>query len=114
MPAWTEPDLQEQLDRAIASGWIAFFQNAAAAHDFPLELLLGIASRETDMQNVKGDKRNGVYHGYGIMQVDIGTDPAFCAAWTPDNVDGSIQRGTQILAGKRTSLARGQVTDLGA
>jgi hypothetical protein len=55
-----------------------------------------------------------VYHGFGLMQVDIGTDPAFCNAWTPDNVQGSILCGCRILERKRIYLARKQCTDLKA
>jgi len=114
MTNWTEADLKHQLQNASSSGWLPFFDAAAQLHGFPAELLLGIASRETNMRNIKGDLRNGVFHGYGIMQVDIGTDPAFCQGWTPDKVEGSIQCGVKILAGKRDFLAARGITDLKA
>ena len=114
MANWTEADLQKQLQNATDSGWIPFFEASATLHDFPLELLLAIASRETGMKNIKGDFRNGIWHGFGIMQVDIGTAPDFCKAWTPENVEGSIQLGVNILAGKRTYLAGKGITDVKA
>jgi hypothetical protein len=114
MPNWTEADLVNQLHRATSKGWIPLFAAAAAANDFDTDLLLAIASRETNMQNIKGDFHDDAFHGFGIMQVDVGTDPDFCAHWTPDQVEGSIQRGTKILAGKRDSLAAKTITDLKA
>lgn len=114
MPNWSEAELRKQFDTANQNGWLPAFKNAAQKYDFPVELLLAIASRETNMQSIKGDFRGGRYHGFGIMQVDIGTDPAFCASWTPNKVAESIERGTQILAGKRTYLATKNITDLRA
>jgi hypothetical protein len=111
MANWTETDLTRQFNHATASGWIPFFEAAATANTFDTEFLLAIASRETNLQNIRGDFHDGAYHGFGVMQVDVGTDPAFCAAWTPDNVEGSIQRGTQILVEKRDSLAAKGITD---
>jgi hypothetical protein len=111
MPAFTESELTAELNRATSDGWIPFFTAAAQHNGFDTEFLLAIASRETNMRNIKGDFHDGAFHGFGIMQVDVGTDPAFCAAWTPENVEGSIQRGTAILAGKRDSLAAKAITD---
>ena len=111
MPNWTKADLVSQLNRATSSGWISFFDAAAQANNFDTEFLLAIASRETNMQNIKGDFHDGAFHGFGIMQVDVGTDPEFCAQWTPDQVSGSVDRGTTILAGKRDSLAAKNFTD---
>ncbi|HTS66489.1 MAG TPA: hypothetical protein VMH28_30905 [Candidatus Acidoferrales bacterium] len=111
MANWTEADITRQFNHAKANGWIPFFEASAASHGFDAEFLLAIASRETNMQNIKGDIQNGVAHGFGIMQVDIGTDPAFCAAWTPDKVQESVERGTQILTEKRDSLAAKSITD---
>src|SRR5215471_8403512 len=114
MAEWTEADLRSQCESAKANGWLPYFDEAAQQYEFPVELLLAIASHETNMRNIKGDFRNGVYHGYGIMQVDIGTDPEFCRNWTPEKVKESIDRGTQILVGKRSYLAGHHITDLKA
>ena len=114
MPTWTEHDLSRQLNHATANDWISFFEDAAAANQFDTEFLLAIASRETNLLNIKGDFQGGVFHGFGIMQVDVRTDPDFCANWTADQVEESIQRGTAILAGKRDSLAAKQISDLKA
>ncbi|SRR5579884_559030 len=111
MANWTEAQLETQWQNAVTSGWIPFFEAAAQKHNVPVELLLGIASRETNMRNIQGDFRNGVCHGYGIMQVDIGTDPEFCSSWSADDVQPSIDCGTQILAGKRDYLLRHGITE---
>jgi hypothetical protein len=114
MANWTEADLRKQYESAKQNGWLAHFQDAAQLHRFPVALLLAISSRETNMRNIKGDFRDGLYHGYGIMQVDIGTNPEFCKAWTPDQVKESVQCGCRILSGKRAYLAKKQITDLKA
>ncbi len=114
MANWTEADLNQHWNTAMQHGWISFFENASRSLDLAVELLLGIASRETNTSNIKGDFRGGIYHGYGIMQVDIGTDPEFCRTWTMDQVKPSIDRGAKILAGKRTYLLQNGVSDLRA
>jgi len=114
MANWTEADLTRQFEHAKQNGWLAYFEAGAQQHSFPVELLLAISSRETNLRNIKGDFRDGIYHGYGVMQVDVGTDPAFCKAWTPEAVDESVQCGCRILAGKRAYLVKKQCTDLKA
>lgn len=114
MANWTEADLTRQFKQAQQNGWLAYFEAAAQQQDFPVELLLAISSRETNLRNIKGDFRDGIYHGYGVMQVDIGTDPAFCKTWTAEKVNESVERGCRILAGKRAYLAKKQCTDLRA
>ena len=114
MANWTEADLTKQFEHARQNGWLPYFEDAAQQYGFPVEVLLAIGSRETNMRNIKGDFRDGIYHGFGIMQVDIGTDPEFCKNWTPAKVTESIHRGTQILSGKRKFLATKNITELKA
>ena len=111
---WTEADLTDQFRDAAATGWLPYFETAAHQTGLPIELLLGVASRETNIRNIKGDLRNGIYHGYGVMQVDIGTQPDFCRTWTAGEAQGSIHCGAQVLAGKRNYLAHRGITDLKA
>lgn len=111
MPNWTATDIQQQFHRANAQGWIAYFTAAAQTYNFDPVFLMAIASRETNMQDIKGDFHDGAYHGFGIMQVDVGTDPAFCSAWTTGQVEAAITLGAQILGGKRDSLAAHSITD---
>jgi hypothetical protein len=109
---WTEADLRRQLQHAVSSGWMPCFDAVAQGSHFEIEFLLAIASRETNLRNIKGDFRDGEWHGFGMMQVDIRTAPEFCCGWTPDQVEGSIEHGGKILAEKRASLATKGITDL--
>lgn len=112
MPNWTDSELHAQYTRVLASGWDRYFTISAATHGFAPEFLLAIASRETNIQNVRGDLRNGVYHGFGIMQVDAASFPEFCKQWTPSAVSGSIDYGARVLAQKRDYLAGMHILDL--
>src|SRR6185312_2217418 len=58
--------LLTQLNRTRARGWLPFFNEAATQFSFPVALLLAIASRESNVQNILGDGG----HGRGIMQID--------------------------------------------
>src|SRR4051812_8658535 len=102
----------QHFEKALQRGWLPYFSQAALKYDFPLALLLALASRETNMTNMKGDFRvskyfpNGGYHGYGILQVDIGTDAQWIASGAWQRVDEAIMHGTKILASKRDELNR--------
>lgn len=111
---WTPADLEKQYRNAALRGWIHYFRKAGMTYGFDASFLLAIASRETNVQNIMGDWRDGSYRGYGLMQIDVGTDPAFCAKWRPEQVDGSIERGAAILAVKRKQLAAADCVDLRA
>lgn len=111
MSNWNKATLQLELQHATGCGWMPYFQATAHELKIPCEILLAIASRETGIQDVRGDLRNGTYHGFGVMQVDVGTDPDFCCAWTPGKVQESIDRAGAILAEKRSYLAKKKVTD---
>jgi transglycosylase-like protein with SLT domain len=104
MNEWTEPDLRRQFTKAQTMGWLPLFQQSAQETGFPVEFLMAIASRETNMTNKRGDYRNGQYNGFGIMQIDRKTDPGFCASWNAADVQPAIHRGASILAEKSRSL----------
>jgi hypothetical protein len=111
----SETELRIEYNRAKWQGWIPYFRTSANAHGFTLDFVMAFPSRETNMKDIKGDFRGGDYHGYSLMQVDIGTDPEFCRQWEPNvDVDKSIERGVAILAGKRDELKAHDVTDLHA
>jgi soluble lytic murein transglycosylase-like protein len=63
---WTADDLRQQLERALASGWIEFFEAAGKKTGISRANLMGIASRESGMQNIIAKEG----HGYGIMQIN--------------------------------------------
>jgi hypothetical protein len=103
--------IDAQYERAKRDGWLDHFIAVAGRADFAPHLLLGISSRETNVKNIRGDFREGVYHGFGLMQVDVGTDPDFCREWKPSMVEESIARGAKILDEKRDSLERWRQED---
>ena len=59
MPNWTENDIKKEFQRAKDNGWIAQFKKSAAEYEVPPELLMAVASRETNMRNVVGDGGHG-------------------------------------------------------
>jgi hypothetical protein len=101
---WTKSDLQRQFQAAKTKGWIAYFQKAASDYEFAPELLLGIASRETNMKNIVGDGG----HGYGIMQIDDRSYPDWCHSGGWKDVNACIQRGALVLDGKREQIRSGE------
>jgi hypothetical protein len=104
----SERDLRRQLERIRKDNWLAWFQESARRQGTTTAELLALGSRETNLKNIRGDFRGGVYHGFGVLQVDIGTDPDYCRNWTPKNVEPSIRRGSEILASKLTQVVKGQ------
>lgn len=97
----TKAQIKSQFTRVKRDGWLELFKRAAEQHGHTVALLLAIGSRETNLKNIKGDFRGGVYHGFGVMQVDIGTDLTFTQRWSPANPEPAIMRGGEILAEKR-------------
>jgi hypothetical protein len=104
MPPKVRSFIRIHFHAALQHGWLPFFKEAAEAPKFDPAYLMAIASRETNMQNIKGDFRGGKYHGFGVMQVDIGTDPAFATSGAWKDARKAIERGTEILASKRAEL----------
>jgi peptidoglycan hydrolase-like protein with peptidoglycan-binding domain len=58
--------LAEQVRRARARGWTTVTRKAEKRFELPAGLLLALASRETDMNDIVGDKG----HGRGLFQID--------------------------------------------
>lgn len=93
-------DLENQFRRVIDNGWLPMVQKYAKQEGITTACKLGRGSRETNLKNIRGDYRGGHYHGFGVEQVDIGTDPAYCRNWTPGNVEGGFAGGTRIFLTK--------------
>jgi soluble lytic murein transglycosylase-like protein len=80
---WTYDELRLQLERAHDNGWLEYFEKAGKQTGVSRTTLIGIASRESGIQNIVGNEK----HGYGIMQIndhdhwkwlqthDMGMDP---------------------------------------
>jgi hypothetical protein len=100
--------IKQEFDAAVAAGWLPAFENAAQTYNFPVALLMAIASRETNMRNIEGDFHDGEYHGYGLMQVDIGSFPNWVKSDAWRDPLQSIAKGAGVLDGKRTEIEQGQ------
>lgn len=104
----TPRQIKSQYDRVKHDGWLKWFENAARLQGTTTALFLAIGSRETNLKNIKGDYRNGKYNGFGVMQVDVKTDPDYAKSWTPDAVEPSIRRGAEIWDSKVVQVVNGQ------
>lgn len=94
-------ELRKQYQRAITE-FATGFEEASKRTGIPKELLMGVASRETNMRNILGDGGRGA----GVMQVDIGTDAAFKASGAWKDATASIIRGAEILQEKFEQLIK--------
>jgi len=104
MANWTENDLKRQFERAKKNGWIKTFKSAAATYQFPPEVLMAIASRETNMRNIIGDGG----HGYGLMQIDDRSFPEWCNSGLWKDPYAGIQKGALVLHSKQQTIRNGQ------
>lgn len=99
--------IKQEFDAAVAAGWLPAFEKAAQTYNFPVALLMAIASRETNMRNIEGDLRDGEYHGYGLMQVDIGSFPDWVKSEAWKDAAQSIAKGAEVLNEKRSGIEAG-------
>jgi len=60
-----------QLDNIRHNGLWYCLNTAALANGLPPAYFVAIASRETNCVNMLGDYQGGVYHGVGIVQIDV-------------------------------------------
>jgi len=101
--------LLTQLNRTRSRGWLPFFNEAASQFSFPVALLLAIASRESNIQNILGDGG----HGRGIMQIDDRSFPDFANSGRWRDPRLNILMGARVLSGKQRFLSqRGVEGDL--
>lgn len=114
--------LSSEFARATKEGWLEHFREAADRHGHRVEVLMGLASRETNMGGRElepgryewltrpGD--NG--HGYGILQIDRRTDAQFARSGAWKFAGPGILKGSEILARKRAEILErgGQITNL--
>ena len=104
--------LQIEYERAKKLGWLPYFKEAAIKYDFPVEILMAIGSRETELNPYylkhPGDYRDGMYHGYGLMQMDIGSYPDWINKGYWKDAHACILKGAEVLSGKRKEIQNGQ------
>lgn len=95
--------ISAELTYLRVRGILGYFVQASDHHQVPLALLLGVASRESNMglgldENWTGD------HGYGkgLMQIDSRHHPQFTASHRNDDHQANIHYGASFLAGMIT------------
>lgn len=93
----------QQFSYAKTEGWLPFFQKSAKDYDFTPALLMAIASRETNMRNIIGDRG----HGFGCMQIDVRSFPEWVYSGAWERPAESIERGAQVLDSKLTQIHNG-------
>jgi hypothetical protein len=101
-PSWNPNDLRRQFERTAAEGWLPHFAEAARAFGFDWALLLGIASRETNIHQIVGDGG----HGHGIMQIDDRYHAEFIRSGSWQDPRLNILKGAEILSGARSTIER--------
>lgn len=111
MKNWQESDLRIQYLRAKQGGWIPFFLEGAAKYKLKAWDGLAIGSRETNLRNIKGDFRGGIYHGFGVMQIDVGTAPDWIKSGAWQDAHKSVLKGFEILASKRDAVVKHFASD---
>lgn len=67
----TTEEAIQQIQRLKVENCFEPMQVMAASFGLPLAFVCAVASRETNCRNELGDYRGGVYHGIGVMQIDI-------------------------------------------
>jgi hypothetical protein len=108
MPDWKPANLKAQFNSAQKKGWIDAFKGAGEKYSYPAALLMAIASRETNMQNIIGDGG----HGYGIMQIDVRSFPDWCHSGVWHDAKAGIMKGALVLHTKQEQVRHSQGTKL--
>ncbi len=103
-PQWTTEQLKSQYQSSVQRGWIVFFANAAIECGFDISMLLGIASRESTIQQILGDGG----HGHGIMQIDDRFYPDFINSGAWKQPESNIEEGAKILENTLKTISASQ------
>ncbi len=97
-------ELQRQFDRANTSGWISLVRAAADQYQFTVELLLGIGSRETNLEPQYQVHPGDHGRGFSMWQIDIGSDAEWIATGDWKDVGKAVMRAAFWLDQKRTDV----------
>jgi hypothetical protein len=96
----TRSQLKTQYERAKRLGWIEHFKAAAEQHTkgyFDTADLMGIGSRETNLDPKWLTKPGDGGHGYGLMQADDRSFPGWIATGEWKKAESGIHKGAEIL-----------------
>jgi hypothetical protein len=100
----TKAQLKTQFERAKRLGWLPHFEEAAAKYGFEPAFLLAIGSRETNLDPKWLRNAGDGGRGFGLMQVDVGTDIDWIKTGKWKDAREGILRGALVLSQKRTQL----------
>jgi hypothetical protein len=96
----TRSQIITQYERAKRLGWIPHFLAAEKQHTkgyFDAADLMGIGSRETNLDPKWLKKAGDGGHGYGLMQADDRSFPGWIATGEWHNAESGIHKGAEIL-----------------
>lgn len=99
----TRKQLTTQFNRAVALGWLPFFVEAVKAHTagfFDAADLMGIASRETNLESIWLKKAGDNGHGFGLMQADVRSFPEWIKSGKWRDAREGILMGALVLMKK--------------
>jgi hypothetical protein len=105
---WTEAAIRAHYRKAKRRGWIPHFLEGARLTGERVEVLMAVASRESNMENIRGDFRNGRYNGYSLMQLDVGSHPQWIASGAWQDVRQAVIKGAEALREKRRQILRNE------
>lgn len=100
MPTWTNKYLEIQFKRVINLGWLEIFKQAANKFKLPVEILIAIGSRETNLDPKYQSQTGDGGHGHSIMQIDDRSYPEFCESGAWKDVTLAIPYGAGVLNDK--------------
>src|SRR5947207_14903958 len=107
--------LAQQVALARSRGWLPLIARAEKRHKLPKGMLLAIASRETNMQDIVGDGG----HGRGLFQIDdrfhgdwLSKHGARRAGTTPRIKDAAEFAASMLAANVSYAQQKGVGTDL--
>jgi hypothetical protein len=96
----SKAQLRIQYDRAKRLGWVGHFIAAEKAHTknyFDAADLMGIGSRETNLDPKWLTKPGDGGHGYGLMQADDRSFPGWIETGEWQHAESGIHKGAEIL-----------------
>lgn len=107
MNAWLKKELVKQYERAEKLGWIKFFVEAEEKHTknfFDAADLMGIGSRETNLDPKWLTKAGDSGNGFGLMQADKRSFPEFTKGDGWKDAKTGIDFGAKVLMQKWTDV----------
>lgn len=101
----TAAEARRQYDRAKRLGWLPMFARSAASRPWCSTAdLMGIGSRETNLDPVYLTKTGDHGNGFGLMQVDKRYFPDWVMTGKWRDARECIDKGAEVLAQKRAEI----------